>query len=526
MAPVWKTMSHNGVAFPPLYEPTGLKVKVKGKTASLTPLADEMAYHLGKKKDTPYVKDPVFLGNFMKAFTKELPEWCNSPKFEEVDFSEFYNRVEEEKRRKETVSKEEKKAQAAARKEKRERQKGEYGHAIIDGTEVEIANWMVEPPGLFMGRGAHPFRGSWKPRVVQEDVILNLGEDTPVPPGKWKEVVHDHESVWFAKWIDKLTDKEKYVWPHEGSELQQSRNKEKYDKAILAGRNLEKVRARILKVMASRDEKESKTATVCYLIDKLGMRVGDEKDEDEADTVGATTLRVEHVKIGEKGIEFDFLGKDSVRWEKRIDKPDETVVKNMKRFVAGKKPGDEIFDVVNSSMVNRFLSSIIPGTTAKVFRTYHATRITENELRSKDVKEADDLEKKHHVKIANLEAAKWCNHKRTPPKNWEDSLKKKEQKLDEYRSKGKEDRVRKMSMDIALTKETKEYNLNTSLKNYIDPRVIKSWADYVGLDWKKIYTSSLLRKFAWAEKYQKPWEGARVAPVPVLQKSRADKESS
>ena len=26
------------------------------------------------------------------------------------------------------------------------------------------------------------------------------------------------------------------------------------------------------------------------------MRVGDEKDEDEADTVGATTLRVEHVK--------------------------------------------------------------------------------------------------------------------------------------------------------------------------------------------------------------------------------------
>ncbi len=525
MTPVWKTMTHSGVAFPPPYHATGLAVKVKGREVSLTVLADEMAYHFAKKKDTPYVKDPIFLANFMEGFRRQLPDWCRDAKFEDVDFSQFYACVGEEKRGKESMSREKKKAQGAERKENRERLKAKYGHATIDGTEVEIANWMVEPPGLFTGRGAHPLRGSWKQRVLQEDVILNLGEDAPIPLGSWKKVVHDHESVWFAKWIDSLTEKEKYVWPHEGSELQQSRNKEKYDRAILAGRNREKVQVRIMKVMTSRDEKESKIATVCYLIDKLGMRVGDEKDEDEADTVGATTLRVEHLKIGQKGIEFDFLGKDSVRWQKRIDKPDETLVKNIKKFMAGKKPSDEIFDVVNSSMVNRFLSSIVPGTTAKVFRTYHATRIAENELRSKDVKKADDLEKKHHLKMANLEAAKWCNHKRTPPKNWEESLKKKQQKLDEYRAKGKEDRVRKMSMDIALAKETKEYNLNTSLKNYIDPRVIKSWADYVGLDWKKIYTSSLLRKFAWAEKYQKPWERAQMAPVPILQKSRADKEN-
>ena len=39
------------------------------------------------------------------------------------------------------------------------------------------------------------------------------------------------------------------------------------------------------------------------------MRVGDEKDPDEADTVGATTLRKEHIKITTNTIEFDFLGK-------------------------------------------------------------------------------------------------------------------------------------------------------------------------------------------------------------------------
>jgi DNA topoisomerase-1 len=473
-----------------------------------------MAFHFAKKKDTPYVKDPVFQANFMNDFRRQLPDWCKDAKFEDVDFSQFYARVDEEKRGKESMSKEAKKAQAADRKIMREELRLKYGRATIDGNEVEIANWMVEPPGLFMGRGAHPLRGSWKPRVRPEDVILNLDEESTVPLGNWKKVVHDHESVWFAKWIDRLTEKEKYVWPHESSDLQQSRNKEKYDKAILAGKNLEKVRARILKSMASHNEKQSKIATVCYLIDRLGMRVGDEKDEDEADTVGATTLRVEHLRIDKKGIDFDFLGKDSVRWAKRIDRPEGIVVNNINRFVTGKKPSEEIFDVVNSSMVNRFLSSIVPGTTAKVFRTYHATRITENELRSKDVKGADDLEKRYHAKMANLKAAIWCNHKRTPPKNWEESLKKKERKVQEYKAKGKDERVRKMSMDVDLTKETKEYNLNTSLKNYIDPRVIKSWADYVGLDWKKIYTSSLLRKFEWAAKSLKPWEEARVTPIP------------
>ena len=60
-------------------------------------------------------------------------------------------------------------------------------------------------------------------------------------------------------------------------------------------------------------------ATACYLIDALCLRVGDEKDPDEADTVGATTLRPEHITLHEDGTaEFEFLGKDSVLWHKKI----------------------------------------------------------------------------------------------------------------------------------------------------------------------------------------------------------------
>ncbi len=101
------------------------------------------------------------------------------------------------------------------KKAERERLKNFYGKAIVDGVEVDVANWLVEPPGLFMGRGQHPLRGRWKPRVKPSDVILNLGEDAPVPEGPWQNIVHDHSSTWLASWVETLTGKRKYVWLHD-----------------------------------------------------------------------------------------------------------------------------------------------------------------------------------------------------------------------------------------------------------------------------------------------------------------------
>jgi len=66
--PVWRTLTHNGVAFPDPYLPRGLSVRVSGQEVKLSPLAEEMAYQFAKKKDTPYVLDAVFVANFMKYF--------------------------------------------------------------------------------------------------------------------------------------------------------------------------------------------------------------------------------------------------------------------------------------------------------------------------------------------------------------------------------------------------------------------------------------------------------------------------
>ncbi|QQG47990.1 MAG: DNA topoisomerase I [archaeon] len=496
MSAYWETLSHNGVNFPEEYVPSGLTIKVNGAEAQLTPLAEEMAYHLAKKKDTPYIQDPVFTSNFMKDFSKLLPPAYRRATYSEVDFSRFFNQVDQERADKESMSKEKKKSLAAKRKNSREALKARYGRATVDGKEVEIANWMVEPPGLFMGRGQHPLRGSWKPRVTQDDVILNLDEKTTAPAGKWKQVVHDHNSMWMAKWVDKLTEKEKYVWLHETSPIQQSRNMAKYDKAQAVGKNLDRIRSKIEEGLESNDEVAAQVATVCYLIDRLGMRVGDEKDEDEADTVGASTLRVEHVQIDGPTVEFKFLGKDSVPWLKK-DTPPPAVVRNLKRLTSGKSQDAEVFHHVSSQMVNQFLSSIVPGLSAKVFRTYHATATADEVLHSKNFSHAEDLDKLYHAKEANLAAAVFCNHQRTPPKTWEQSLEKKKERLELARASGSEARAQKLEREVDFYVRTKNYNLNTSMKNYIDPRVYKKWCDEVGLEWAKVYSKSLQKKFSW-----------------------------
>ena len=78
------------------------------------------------------------------------------------------------------------------------------------------------------------------------------------------------------------------------------------------------------------------------------------------------------------------------------------------------------------------------------------------------------------------------------------SLKSKKWKTEKQKEK-LESRIEKITYQLKLQKETRDYNLGTSLRNYIDPRAMKWWMDGVGLDWKKVYTTTLQRKFKWIE---------------------------
>lgn len=96
------------------------------------------------------------------------------------------------------------------------------------------------------------------------------------------------------------------------------------------------------KVMADRQR-----ATAMYFIDKLALRAGNEKGEDEADTVGCCSLRCEHVTLEAPDfLIFDFLGKDSIRYYNRVS-VDPQVFKNIKLFKDNKEDSDNLFDRVN-----------------------------------------------------------------------------------------------------------------------------------------------------------------------------------
>jgi DNA topoisomerase-1 len=543
----WNTLEHNGIAFPPEYQPRGISISIDGERLMLNRDQEELVYAWAKKKDTHYVQDIVFQSNYLNDFKKLLPErFQHITSIKDVDFSEAFKLIDHEKKVKETeierirnLSHEEKKKLLSAKRAEREKLKAVYGKAIVDGIDVDIANWLVEPPGIFMGRGQHPLRGKWKPRVRPQDVTLNLGEDASIPEGTWQNVVHDHSSTWLATWMEKLTGKRKYVWLHDSSVLRQNNDKEKYDKAVKLERHIGKVQKEIInRMLNTRDINQKKIATVCYLIFRLAMRVGDEKDPEEADTVGASTLRVEHIKFpcnnGKQFIEFNFLGKDSVPWQKTLEVNSEDargLYNNLKSFMSSKESGYHIFDGITSGKVNVFLRGIdprnVPGLTAKVFRTYIATKTLKESLANPPIrvnKNSSQAQKIYVARMANLKAAITCNHKkgidaRNPVskkalEKFEESINKKQEIIEELRTriaekswkteiqkKRLEERLEKVEMHLKLQKETRDYNLGTSLRNYIDPRVMRAWLTYVNLDWDAIYTATLRRKFKWAEDY-------------------------
>ncbi len=534
MKHVLKSLKHNGI-YVPQYDYKGFSVKIQGQTVKLTPKSEQMAIAwIRKTQSISTPPDKVFMKNFMREFLEQLRQEDPSSQFletfaseytqkienyagndinnpdstihKDIDFSEISNFVKHEKQKKENTPKEEKKQQATERKTAREKLKAHYGFAEVDGQKLEIANWTAEPSCLFAGRGDHPQRGKWKEGPNKENIVLNLSPDAQKPEG-WK-VEWEANKMYVAKWQDKLTGKIKYVWFSDSAFLKQNREKEKFKKAEKLGKQIATIEAHILKNLDAKDETLRKVATVCWLILNPNMRVGDEKDPDEADTVGAITLRDEHVTINGDTLHFDFLGKDSVRWIKNVQAPP-AVITNIKHYKETSK--EYLFEGIDSKKVSRFLSEKMPGLTAKVFRTWRCTKTVKETLEKSGVKKNDpEYLKTYSAKMANLKVAEVANHKRKVSPNFDERLAKKEANLTELyaqlkakKAEGKkneplETRIEKAKLDIELTRLTKEYNLGTSLKSYIDPTAYVKWAKSVKFNLDKFYPKTLRKKFSWA----------------------------
>ncbi|KAF5478987.1 hypothetical protein F2P56_005503 [Juglans regia] len=533
----WTNLVHNGVIFPPPYKPHRVKMLYNGKPVDLTADQEEVATMYAVMKDTDYMQKDKFKENFWTDWRKLLGKNHVIQSLEKCDFTPIYDWCQQEKEKKKQMSTEEKKAL----KEDKLKQEEKYMWAIVDGVKEKVGNFRVEPPGLFRGRGEHPKMGKLKKRIRPSDITINIGKDAPIPecpiPGEsWKEVRHDNTVTWLAFWNDPINPKEfKYVFLAASSTLKGQSDKEKYEKARMLKDYIENIRAAYTKNFTSKDVMKRQIAVATYLIDKLALRAGNEKDDDEADTVGCCTLKVENVKaVAPNTLEFNFLGKDSIRYENKVE-VELPVYKAIIQFQAGKRGSDDLFDQLDTSKLNAHLKELMPGLTAKVFRTYNAS-ITLDEMLNRETRNGDVAEKIVVYQHANKEVAIICNHQRSVSKSHSQQMSKLNEKISQLQSLLKElktdlDRARKgkpplknadgkrrnlapeaiekkiaqtnvkiekMERDMKTKEDLKTVALGTSKINYLDPRITVAWCKRHEVPIEKIFNKSLLAKFAWA----------------------------
>lgn len=561
----WKRLDHNGICFPPPYKQHHVSILYKGKPVELNAQQEELATFYAVMIETEWVKKKAFNINFFREFRltlrnakEEKHRHTQMTDFRHLNFRPIYEwamktKEELKERKKDTLYRARLKADKAKMDEI-------YGYAIVDGVREKVGNYKVEPPGLFRGRGDHPKAGMLKKRLKPSQIILNIGKGEPIPPcpiegEQWGGIIHDPTVTYIAKWVENINQAHKMVYLHASSRFKGQADMAKYEKARVLKKHIGSIREDYTKKLTSSNIGKRQLATCVWIIDILSIRVGNEKDTDEeADTVGVCSFRVEHLTKFEKTeddvykVTLDFLGKDSMRYLNTVEIP-KIIFNNLRMFVKGKKKEANVFDKVDPGMVNDYLKSMMDGLSAKVFRTHNASVCLQQELtKTENFKLAQGTtnispdkspihEKKYFYDTCNKEVAILCNHKRTVNEEkfgessarMDEKIAKAEKLVEEFRRrlriaqgkvpepdkeeakylthdpafvkaqlKRKEDKVQKLKMNKNLKIENKEVALGTSKINYMDPRITVAFCKRMELPIEKVFNKALLDKFPWA----------------------------
>ena len=516
----WTTFHHNGVVFPPKYEPHNIPIMYKGEKINLTPEQEEYATIFSRYIDTEYYKIDKFKKNFWKDWSKILGKTNIIKDLENCDFSLIYKYIIDLREKKKNLSKQEKEEI----KNIKEKNTEKYKVAYIDGKAQPVGNYIVEPPSLFIGRGCHPYIGKIKRRIQAEDITLNLSKDAPIPQledgHKWGDIVHEKNSIWLASWKDDITSKTKYVWLSDKSEIKAQGDLDKFETVRRLKKHIKVIRSKNYENLLSDNIKTKQLATALYFIDNFALRVGNEKGDDEADTVGVISLRVEHIdNFDDNEIKLDFLGKDSVRYVRKV-KVDPIIYKNILEFKNNKDKGDDIFDKITTSDLNEYLKTFMNDLTAKVFRTFNASNLFANELETITKKYMDyTKDDKFDLLLdgfnkANAKVALLCNHQKNISKNFNEQTNKlkeqiktlRENKQNSKNPKKYESKIRTLKTKLGLKQELKNLSLGTSKINYIDPRITVAFMKTHDIPIDKIFNKSLQEKFKWAFEIDKNFE--------------------
>jgi DNA topoisomerase-1 len=160
----------------------------------------------------------------------------------------------------------------------------------------------------------------------------------------------------------------------------EARDENKYDRMVVFGKALPKIRRRVNKDLAQRGLPRSKVlATVVQLLERTFIRIGNDEYAKQNKSFGLTTMRSHHIDVKGETLKFSFKGKSGVSHE--VDVSDRRLARIIRQLQD--LPGQEVFQYVNgdgkvrdvtSQDVNEYLREITGEEfSAKDFRTWAGT---------------------------------------------------------------------------------------------------------------------------------------------------------
>jgi DNA topoisomerase-1 len=160
----------------------------------------------------------------------------------------------------------------------------------------------------------------------------------------------------------------------------EARDETKYDRMLIFGAALAKIRDRVEADLALPGLPKNKVlATIVSIMERTFIRVGNEEYARENRSYGLTTMRNRHIKVQGAKLRFNFRGKSGVKHE--VDVHDRRLARIVKKLQD--LPGQEVFGYldddgtihnISSQDVNDYLREITgEDFTAKDFRTWAGT---------------------------------------------------------------------------------------------------------------------------------------------------------
>lgn len=498
------SFTHNGLVFPEAFVGTkgarlraGKKVIALDDFAAVPPLnmslLEAFSLALPQMKKLRKVPDEVLESNLLQDLALIHKGAIDISSLSEVNIDDLSSLLHAA-----ALSKEEK----IRRKRDRQSARQLYGNVNIDGDVLPV-KFAIPPPQIFIGKAGHPRRGKIKGRILPADVTLNSSvDDVPCyhdgSEESWGKIVSDTSGTWIARWQDPVNLTATYLGIERACDPWVTlADRKKFENARFLNKNISKLRRVYQSDLTSGNTEAKKLALAVYLLDKTALRPGGRSANGAK---GITTIDCCEATVHGDVLRLAFKGKSGVPCKKAV--PLTSGARSALRdIISICTKGDRLLDGINKDMINQYLKEVLgPCVTSKTFRTWKASTLFEKALHRSRVEDPAVV-----LHRARERVAEELNHRKAPKESSQI------QRLSENASSCGSPRrqrgiIKALSCWQARLESEENLNVNTGKDNYIDPRILVSWAKQNNIKIGDVMSRRELTKFCWALDVPSSWQ--------------------